>query len=286
MHTSPLRHNLGVSPPRTLYRVHDVDLAVHDRDPTSENPVLVCLHAIGHGGGDFARVEEAQSPRFRVISVDWPGQGYSGDDTIAASAIRYAELLEALLDRLGVRRAVLLGNSIGGAASVRYAAAHPDRVRALILANPGGFDPRASSFFGKLFIGNFVRRFKRGAARDASFAAWFARYYEGILKAPAAAARKAAIVAAGYESAPVLAQAWDSFRQEDANLAPLLARLTMPVLVTWAKQDAIITWSGSRKSIARLENAKVVFFDAGHSAFLEQPDAFNAELASFLSAID
>jgi hypothetical protein len=56
-----LREALGVAAPRTLHRVLGVDLAVHDSDPRGEKPAIVCLHAIAHGGGDFAGVEAALS---------------------------------------------------------------------------------------------------------------------------------------------------------------------------------------------------------------------------------
>ncbi len=56
------------------------------------------------------------------------------------SAVRYGDLLGGFLDAVGIEQAVLLGNSIGGAAAVRLAAAQPVRVRALVLANPGGLD--------------------------------------------------------------------------------------------------------------------------------------------------
>lgn len=61
------------------------------------------------------------SPDYRVIALDFPGQGNSGSDTQPASGTRYAHLLEGFIDELNIRPAVLLGNSIGGAAAVRYA---------------------------------------------------------------------------------------------------------------------------------------------------------------------
>jgi 4,5:9,10-diseco-3-hydroxy-5,9,17-trioxoandrosta-1(10),2-diene-4-oate hydrolase len=244
------------------------------------------LHAIGHGGGDFSGVEAAQADAFRVITVDWPGHGYSGDDAQPASASRYAALLHGIVEGLHFSRVSLLGNSIGGAAAVIYAAAHPERVRALVLANPGGFDPGGSSFIGRLYIGTLLRHFEQGVRGEARFAEWFADYYAGILKADVAKHKRAAIVAAGYESARQLVQAWESFRTPAANLGPLLTSLKMPVLLAWAKDDTIVSWDRSEASAAQLPNAKVVFFEgAGHSAFLEAPDAFNAALRSFFGAL-
>jgi 4,5:9,10-diseco-3-hydroxy-5,9,17-trioxoandrosta-1(10),2-diene-4-oate hydrolase len=93
-------------------------------DDEGAGSVLVCLHAIGHGARDFRRLRARLSSRYRVIALDWPGQGRSGDDRLPASAARYAELLAGFVDALRLGELVVLGNSIGGAAAIRFAAKH------------------------------------------------------------------------------------------------------------------------------------------------------------------
>jgi 4,5:9,10-diseco-3-hydroxy-5,9,17-trioxoandrosta-1(10),2-diene-4-oate hydrolase len=257
-----------------------VDLSVHDSDPGGAKPAIVCLHAIGHGGGDFAGVEQALSGRYRIVTLDWPGQGFSGDDAQPAGAARYTALLEALLGELHLGPVVLLGNSIGGAVAIGFAAAHPEQVRALVLANPGGLDP--GGLFAGLFIGHLVGLFERGERGEARFIDWYKEYYQDILITEASAARRAAIVAAGYEHAAILAQAWRSFGEPEARLTPLLPRVTMPVLITWARQDGLIQWSRNRDAVALFPDAQVLFFAAGHSPFLETPAEFLRAVEPFL----
>lgn len=280
----PLRRALSTRDPGKLLEVLGVDLWVHDSDPTGSKPPLVCLHAIGHGGGDFTQVEERLTTAWRIIAIDWPGHGRSGPDTEPASAQRYAAILEALTAKLHLTRFILLGNSIGGAAAMRFAAAHPEHVRALVLANPGGLDP--GGFLAPLFIAPLVARFEQGERNEVRFAAWFRDYYADILRTDAAAARRELIVAAGYEHAAVLAQAWRSFAKPDANLESLIAKLTMPVLFTWARRDALVSWNRNRAAVEKFPNARVEFFeDAGHAAFLEDPAAFDEALSRFLSTL-
>jgi len=279
----PARLALAARDPVALVRVDGVDLAVHDSDPGGGKPVLLCLHAIAHGGGDFARLDEAFGARWRIVAVDWPGHGRSGPDAQPASAARYARLLEGLVAQLGLERVVILGNSIGGAAAMRFAARHPTAVRALVLANPGGLDP--GGLLARLFIGTLVDHFEQGARGEARFEPWFRDYYRDILVTPEAAARREAIVAAGYEHAAVLAQAWRSFATPEANLEALIPGLTMPVLFTWARKDRLVSWDRNRAAVERFPHARVVFFDAGHAPFLETPAAFDAALADFLGAL-
>src|SRR5215468_10075683 len=131
------RAAVGASPPWSEHTVDGVRLAYDD---SGAGAPIVCLHAIGHGAGDFSRLRTRLGRRQRVIALDWPGQGRSGSDSAPPSAVRYAELLAGLLDTLGLERAVLIGNSIGGAAAIRYAATHPGRVRGLVIENAGGLD--------------------------------------------------------------------------------------------------------------------------------------------------
>jgi pimeloyl-ACP methyl ester carboxylesterase len=282
--TVPRRLALAVSEPRRIVVVDGVSIAIHDSDPTASKPAIVCLHAIGHGGGDFAAFEQAFHDRFRVITVDWPGHGASSQDSHPASARRYAELLTGLLDVLGLERPILFGNSIGGAAALVIAQQHPERVRALVLCNPGGLDP--GGFFAGLFIDHLVSRFRSGVAGEARFREWFADYYADVLLGAEAEHRRDAIVAAGYESAPRLVEAWTSFAQQEADLRSGLPSLRAPVFVGWAMRDGLVQWSRNRDAVGMIPGAKVVRFEhSGHAPFLEESAAFNAAVAPFLDGL-
>jgi 4,5:9,10-diseco-3-hydroxy-5,9,17-trioxoandrosta-1(10),2-diene-4-oate hydrolase len=194
-----LRTAVGATAPWREAVLEGVRLAYDDE---GQGPAVVCLHAIGHGAGDFARFRRAFAADYRVLAPDWPGQGNSGDDPVPPSVGRYAELLGLFLDRLGLEKAALVGNSIGGAAALRYAADHPDRVTALVLENPGGLDPGGR--LSRMAIGLMVAMFRGGERRAWWFGRAFRAYYATVLTEPAARGQREKIVAAGYELAPTL----------------------------------------------------------------------------------
>src|SRR4051812_13255833 len=99
-------------------------------DDAGSGPAVVLLHAIGHDTRDFVRLSAKLATRHRVVALEWPSQGRSGPDRVPATAERYAGLLDGFLAAIGIERAVIVGNSIGGAAAIRFAHAYPDRVRA------------------------------------------------------------------------------------------------------------------------------------------------------------
>jgi pimeloyl-ACP methyl ester carboxylesterase len=268
------REELGVPAGSPMIEAKGVRLAVARE---GRGPAVVCLHAIGHGGGDFAGFAEAVGGRFDLIRIDWPGQGRSGDDGEPVSASRYADLLEAALDRLGVEAPIIVGCSIGGAAALHYAARR--RVRALVLCNPGGL--RAVTPVARWICRRFAGFFAAGERQAWWFPPLFRAYYHRVLPSPEAAPQRRRITAAGFETAGVLRQAWESFGKPEADLRGIAATIAAPVWFAWAMGDRLVRLDDARPCIARMKRAEITEFSGGHAAFLEQPRRFAEEFISF-----
>lgn len=244
---------------------------------------MVCLHAIGHGGGDFAALISALQHQFELICIDWPQQGRSGADSQPASAQRYAQLLELALQQLDIQNPIIIGNSISGAAAILYAAKQP--VRALVLCDSGGLVP--INWITRTFVNFFMLFFQAGTRGMRGFPYLFGLYYRFmILPSPAAAVQRQHIIDSAYEIAPVLRNAWYSFKQPEADLRAVAAGLDIPIWCAWAKQDRVIPLWMCRPAIKQLKHARLSTFTGGHSAFLEQPEAFVAGLRDFISTLD
>jgi pimeloyl-ACP methyl ester carboxylesterase len=272
--------NLAAETTIQQVRVDGVDLALHRRGAGAP---LVCLHAVAHAAADFADFARRFADRYEVIAVDWPGHGASGPDPRPPSVRRYAQLLIALLDRLGIEPPILLGNPIGGGAAIRYASQRP--VRALTLCDSAGM--LAVDWSARLACAAFAGLFARGARGAAWFRWAYSFYYRRIvLPSPAARIRRAEIIAAGPALAPLLRDAWRSFAQPDADLRAELEALRVPIWFAWAAHDRVIPYSRVKACIARCPGAQLSLFPAGHSAFLECPEEFAAGFERFTAALD
>jgi pimeloyl-ACP methyl ester carboxylesterase len=239
--------------------------------------LVVCLCATGHDAGDFEPLAERLGDRFEFICIEWPGHGESGDDSISASAERYAELVEGVLWQESVRTPIVIGNSIGGATALLYASRQP--VSALVLCNSAGLlevdkkTAKACALFAKLFAA--------GTRGPWWYQPLFAFYYRLVLPSPSAASQRQRIVARARQLAPSIAQAWQSFGRPEADLRQLAANLTIPIWVAWANRDWVIRLKACLPAIRRLKHGTIDTFDAGHVAFLEQPDAFAEKFVVF-----
>jgi pimeloyl-ACP methyl ester carboxylesterase len=132
---------------------------------TGADPPLVLIHGASGNLEDMRlALGERLAASHRVIMVDRPGHGWSsrpdGDDY--ASPARQAEIVARALEKLGVRHAILIGHSWGGACVTAYALAFPQRTAGLVLisapthpwpGNPGWYNKVASlPYIGALFL--------------------------------------------------------------------------------------------------------------------------------------
>ncbi len=271
------RHEAGVPAGSLELMVDGVRLAVARE---GKGPPVICLHAIGHGGGDYEAFAAAMRDRFEIVRIDWPAQGRSGPDSKAATPARYAELLRGAVEQFHLDTPIIIGCSIGGATAIKYASEHP--VRALVLANSGGLVEMTKSLQRACLF--FAGIFAAGARRAWWYRAFFAAYYRLVLPTPAAAAQRRRIVASAYEIAEVLADAWRHFAvAEEADQRQRLLALDIPILVAWAMNDRINQFKLVAPAIAQIRHGRLAKFTAGHAAFLERPEEFVREFDAFVA---
>jgi pimeloyl-ACP methyl ester carboxylesterase len=100
------------------------------------DPVLL-LHGLGATKVSFLPTLAALAPSYRAIAVDLPGFGDSDKPLLARyDAGFFAEWMVSLLDALGLERADVVGNSMGGRVALELGLSYPDRVRRLALLAP------------------------------------------------------------------------------------------------------------------------------------------------------
>ncbi|MFF2148038.1 alpha/beta fold hydrolase [Kitasatospora sp. NPDC058190] len=120
------------------------------RDWGGSGPPVVLLHGLAGHAGEWDALAEELSRRYRVVAVDQRGHGASERRPGDVSRAAYVADVVAVIGQLGLRRPVLVGQSLGGHTAMLTAAAHPDLPRALVLveAGPGGPSPHVQAEIG------------------------------------------------------------------------------------------------------------------------------------------
>jgi pimeloyl-ACP methyl ester carboxylesterase len=114
---------------------------VHYRDEgTRDKPALVLIHGVVASLHTWDGWISAFADQYRIIRFDVPGFGLTGPARDGEySAERMVKIFSLLLDHLGVSKAVVAGNSLGGYIAWNFALAQPQRVEKLILIDPAGY---------------------------------------------------------------------------------------------------------------------------------------------------
>jgi pimeloyl-ACP methyl ester carboxylesterase len=126
----------------TRVALKDISLAVAEWPGPARGAAVVCIHGLTANHTCWASIADVLSPAHRLIAYDLRGRGESDKPETGYSLAHHGDDLLALLDHFGLRKAVLLGHSLGAGIALRFAALHPERVAKLILVD-GGIDVRA-----------------------------------------------------------------------------------------------------------------------------------------------
>ena len=127
-------------PPSMFVDVAGMQVHVRDEGPREDPTPIVLLHGTSASLHTWQGWADALKGERRVIRFDLPGFGLTGptpDGKYTMDA--YVRFVLAVLDRLGVPRAVLAGNSFGGNVAWATALAQPDRVAKLVLVDSAGY---------------------------------------------------------------------------------------------------------------------------------------------------
>ena len=126
--------------PSQFVPLQGMQVHLRDEGPRTDPQPIVLLHGTSASLHTWDGWVAELAKERRVIRVDLPGFGLTGPHPAGTYGIgAYTRFVIDLMDRLGVTRAVLVGNSLGGHVAWKTAHDHPDRVSRLILIDAAGY---------------------------------------------------------------------------------------------------------------------------------------------------
>ena len=245
-------------------------------DDRGSGPVLVLLHPFPFTRTVWAGIADALAVHRRVIAVD--ARGFGESPQAGAFAIAdIADDLAALLDRLAIARATVLGMSMGGYAALAFATRHRERLSALVLA-----DTRAAADSAET-----------RAARAAALAtiagvgapAFLAGFLPRLLSPNAPPALVAHLRARAETRAASLRAGVEALRDRPDRTAELGA-IACPTLVVCGEHDQVTPAAEMKQIAAAISGARFVpIANAGHLSHIEAPGAFLQAVTSFVGTL-
>ena len=280
----------------------DVDWREHQRwvevagapvnviDIGESGPPIVFIHGLSGAWVNWLENIPHFAQSHRVIAMDLPGFGHSPMPTDKISISGYGRIVDELLHTLGIERAVIVGNSMGGFIGVELALQFATRVEKLVLVSAAGLSIEHQRNEPVL----------RALERLDNFliytGGWAATRSEVLTRRPRMRRQMMRLVAHRAEAlpAPLIAEqvkgsgkpgfvpALDAL--SDYPIRERLGEIECPVLVVWGEDDRLVPVRDAYEFGRLIPHAQVeVWPQTGHVAMLERPVAFNALVERFIA---
>ncbi|MEU6261479.1 alpha/beta fold hydrolase [Streptomyces sp. NPDC047043] len=245
---------------------------------------IILMHGIGGHLEAYARNMPAFAERYRVIAYDYPGHGFTTHATSDLELADYVAHLSDLMDTLGVDRAHLGGESLGGWLAVKFAVRHPERTGKLVLNTPAGAlsDPQ---------VRERIRSLSQGAADDPSHERIRARL-EWLMADPTTVSPELIDIRRAVYSRPGFAESMrhilclqdGDVRARNMITGEDLATIKNEALVVWTSDDPSGPAGTGIAMAEQLANGRFQLIEnAGHWPQWEQHATFNELVLGFLA---
>ena len=268
-------------------------LRIHYLKAGEGNEPVLLLHG---GGYDSASLSYKHSigpisEHHRVLAPDWPGYGQSDKPKMEYTTEYYVGFLGRLMDALGLKKASLVGISMGGAISLGFALRSPQRVERLVLVDshglggevPGG---AASEALVRLPLLNRLVWASLKRSRKMVEGSLQTVFYD-----PGAVTEDLVDEVHRLVKEPGAGRAWRSWQENEigreglrTNYVDRLHELAVPTLILHGAEDKYVPVSRARRAHTLIEDSELhVFPQCGHWLTLERPEELNRAVSEFLA---
>ncbi|MBF4162724.1 alpha/beta fold hydrolase [Nocardioides acrostichi] len=261
---------------------------MHYYEAGEGHPVIL-LHGSGPGATGWSNFRpniEPLSQHFHVYSVDMPGWGESETQNDAVGRDHVADLI-AFMDELGIERAALVGNSMGGMTSVATSVRFPERVSHLIsmgapapgldLFSPGGGFSEGLKVLFHAYREPTAENMKKLVQIMCFDPEW---------ATDELAALRSAAARAHPEHLDSWNALWDAPQAPNPYFAllPELSKLSVPTLALHGRDDRVVSFEHSLRFVAAIPTSRVHIINrCGHWLQIEHSEEFNRLVADFVS---
>jgi len=256
-----------------------------------QGPPVILLHGFGGSLWQWEYQQDPLASRHRVITLDLLGSGYSAKPDIEYTPTEMLEFFRGFMDAVGIRRAALVGNSMGAGLAIGMALTYPERVERLVLIS--GFPDHV---LDKL-TGPLVRR-----AVTTGAPGWLVRFGNWLIGASITRAVLEEIIHDPSLITPAVLDRANRNRQRPGVIEPILAtkrtlplweegfarrlnEIRHPTLIIWGEQDKVFPVQVGRDLHKTVPGSALqIIPQAGHLPMWERPDLVNPILFHFLQS--
>src|SRR5947209_2428836 len=275
-------------------KVGDLDVFYREAGP-KDAPAVLLLHGFPTSSQMFRNLIPLVATEYRVVAPDYPGYGHSSmpsHDEFEYTFDNLAEVIDEFTQKVGLTKYALYVQDYGAPVGYRLAAAHPERVTAIVVQNGNAYDEGLDNPFWepiKAYWREPHSRQKRDAIRNLlTYEATKWQYVTGAkdpeLVSPDGAAHDQFLLDRkgndeiqldlflSYGSNPPLYPKWQEYFRKHQP----------PMLIAWGKNDKIFPAEGAEPYKRDLKTLEFHLLDAGHFALESNGDEIAQLMREFL----
>ena len=233
-------------------------------EQTGSGEDLIMLHGWGYDHTLLMPLAALLSDKYKVTLIDMPGHGESKEPEKPITVYDYADIVYAMLDKLNIKSAYIIGHSFGCRLSVILASKHPERVKRMVLCGAAGIRDKRGA-------GYYIRTYKYKLAKF--FIKTFApSKYEKWRKSKGSEDYR--------KLSDTMKATFSNIVNED--LSYLLPEIKAPVFLVWGENDtATPLYMAEIMEKTIPDCAKTVYKGRTHYAFLEEISRTTAIIRTF-----
>ena len=248
---------------------------------SGQGPTVILLHGIASSIYTWKDVLPALAAHHDVLAVDLPGFGGSAVPKEPSAELAVRSVF-GLMDRLGIRRASLVGNSLGAAIALAIAAQAPDRVERLVLIDAAGYNfaPGDRPFVLRVAAGVPAVMADALPLRPMVSLALHQVFHDDRLVTPDRIAEYVAPLRRPGATRVLRALLLTA---DDLGFPGVVRGVRAPTLIVWGRYDAWIPVRDAARFAADVPGARVALVEAGHMPQEERPAETAALIEAFLA---
>jgi len=226
------------------------------------NEDIIIIHGWGQSSKDWEYVAQTLSDKYRVVVLDLPGFGGSSLPPKPYNTEMYAKFIKNFIEKLGLRKVILIGHSLGGKISICLSAGSTN-IKKLFLIAPSGIENKSVITIVKIILVKILKVF--------------------LFWLPLKIRQKYVYLLGSrdYLNAGEMRETLKKVINE--NVTKQAAKIKVPTVIVWGEKDEEVNLKTSKKLRGLIKNSTLrIIWGERHSVNIESPDKLLSILADYL----
>ncbi len=250
-----------------------------------EGEPVILLHGFFYDSYLWAANMDVLAQHFKVYALDLWGCGYSTREPLDYGYQLYADQVLLFMDSIGIQRASLVGQSMGGGTAIQFCVQHRQRVNRLLLVDAAGL-PNSLPLMAKIFnlprVGELFLGLNTDAIRKKGLGDSFIHNRDLITDSYFENVTRTQKIENSTEVGLTIIR--KQFFDKLSDEIHRLAQMEVPVLIVWGREDKAIPLRCGQEMHRTLKGSRLEILDnAGHVPNFERAKEFNQLAVDFLA---